>query len=62
MSTPDTTRRTGRDWLSLAVTVAALVVAIYLALQVIGFMFKLLFVAAVVVIGLAAWRAWREDT
>jgi hypothetical protein len=46
--------------LSLAVTVAALLVAIYLAFQIIGFLFKLLFLVAAVLVAWSAWRAWRS--
>jgi hypothetical protein len=46
--------------LSLAVTVAALLVAIYLAFQIIGLLFKLLFLVAAILVARAAWRAWRS--
>ena len=42
-----------------AVAVLALLVAIWLALQIIGFLFKLLFLTAIVIVGVAAYRAWR---
>jgi hypothetical protein len=45
----------------LAVTVIALVAVVYLAFQLIGFLFKLVFLVVAVVIGRAAWRAWRGD-
>jgi hypothetical protein len=45
--------------LYLAVIVAALVITVYLTLQVVGFLVKLLFLAAVTVLALAAFRAWR---
>ena len=43
----------------LAVTAIALLVAVYLTLHVIGFVFKLLLLAAAAAIALSAWRAWR---
>jgi hypothetical protein len=42
-----------------AVAVLALVVALWLVLQIIGFLFKLIFLTAIVLVGLAAYRAWR---
>jgi hypothetical protein len=45
--------------LYLAIAVLALIVAVWLALQIIGFLFKLLFLAAIAVLGVAAYRAWR---
>jgi hypothetical protein len=53
------TRNTERSGFYLAVALVALLVTIYLALQLIGFLFKLAFLAAAAFIGLAAWRAWR---
>jgi hypothetical protein len=47
--------------LYLAVTIVALLVAVYLAFQVIGFLFKLVLLALAVWIGLRAWRAWRGE-
>jgi hypothetical protein len=61
MGTPGTAGRTARSGFYLAVTVLALLVTLYLILQLIGFLFKLLFLVAAVVIGLAAWRAWRTS-
>lgn len=54
----------GRDGrgLYVAVVVVALALAFYLALQLVGFVFKLLFVTAVALVGLAAWRAWRGSS
>jgi hypothetical protein len=46
--------------LSLAVAVLALIVAVWLALQIIGLLFKLVFLAAIVLLGLAAYRSWRS--
>jgi len=48
--------------LHLVVTLVALLATIYLALQVIGFLFKLLFIAVAALVGLAAWRAWRTGS
>jgi hypothetical protein len=45
----------------LAVTVLALVVAVYLALQVIGFLFKLVFLALAIAVAYFAYQAWRES-
>jgi hypothetical protein len=42
----------------LAVTLLALLVVAYLALQLIGFLFKLAFLVVAALLGLAAWRAW----
>jgi threonine/homoserine/homoserine lactone efflux protein len=44
----------------LAVTVVALLVAVYLALQVIGFLFKLVFLALAAMLAYYAYRAWRN--
>jgi hypothetical protein len=54
-----TSETAGRSWFYLAVIVVALLVTLYLILHLIGFLFRLLFLVAVVAIGLAAWRAWR---
>jgi hypothetical protein len=43
-----------------AVAMVALLIAFWLALQIIGFVFKLIFFTAIVLLGLAAYRAWRE--
>jgi hypothetical protein len=45
----------------LAVTIVALVVAVYLALQVIGFLFKLVFLALAVAVAYLAYQAWKEN-
>jgi hypothetical protein len=45
--------------LYFAVAVLALLVALWLALQIIGFLFKLLFLTVIVLLGMAAYRAWR---
>jgi hypothetical protein len=44
----------------LVVTVIALVIAVYLAFQIIGVFFRLVFIAAAVALGLSAWRTWRS--
>ena len=43
----------------LAVTAVALALAVYLALQILGVVFKLLFLIAAVLIARAAFNAWR---
>jgi hypothetical protein len=45
--------------LYLAIAVLALIVAFWLALQIIGFVFKLIFFALIVLIGFAAYQAWQ---
>jgi hypothetical protein len=59
MTTPPRMRDGERGGLYLAVTVLALIAVAYLALQLIGFLLKLAFLAVAALIGLAAWRAWR---
>ena len=44
----------------LVVAVAAAIVAFWLALQVVGFLLKLLLLVAAVVIAVVAFRAWGE--
>jgi Na+-transporting methylmalonyl-CoA/oxaloacetate decarboxylase gamma subunit len=51
-----------RGGLYFALTVVALLIAIYLVFQLIGFVFKLLFFVAVVLIAVAAVRAWRGSS
>jgi hypothetical protein len=53
--------REGRG-IYLLVTVIALVVAVYLALQVIGFFFKLVFLALAAAVGYYAYQVWRSGT
>jgi hypothetical protein len=48
--------------LYFAIAVLALIVALWLALQIIGFVFKLIFFTSIVLIGIAAYRAWRAGT
>jgi hypothetical protein len=45
--------------LYFAVAVLLLIVALWLALQILGFIFKLIFLALIVLIGVAAYRAWQ---
>ena len=47
--------------LYLVVTIVALLIAVYLALQVIGFLVRLALLVAAVLIGMAAYRAWRRS-
>jgi hypothetical protein len=50
-----------RAGLYIALTVLALIVAVYLIFQLLGFVFKLLFFAAVLLIAVAAIRAWMSS-
>jgi hypothetical protein len=45
--------------LQLAIALLAVVVTIWLAFQMLGALFKLLFLAAALLVGWAAVRAWR---
>jgi uncharacterized membrane protein YiaA len=45
--------------LYLALVVLALIVALWLALQILGFACKGVFFALIVLVGVAAYRAWR---
>jgi hypothetical protein len=47
--------------LQLLVAVVAAVITIYFALLVIGFLFKLIFIAAALGVTVWAWRAWRTS-
>jgi hypothetical protein len=47
--------------LYFAIAVLALIVALWLALQIIGFFFKLVFLTLIVLLGLAAYRTWRAS-
>ena len=47
--------------LYFAVAVLALIVAVWLAFQIIGFAFKLVFFALIVLIGVATYRAWQTS-
>jgi hypothetical protein len=44
----------------LIVTIVALVLAVYLALEVIGFIFRLLFLALAAAVAYYAYQAWKE--
>jgi hypothetical protein len=46
--------------LQLFVAVLAVALTIYFALLVIGFLFKLILIAGALVVGIWAWRSWRE--
>jgi hypothetical protein len=48
-----------RPGLYFAVVVIALVAALWLMLHILGFLFKLIFFVLIVLVGLAAYRAWR---
>ena len=53
------TEQPERSGLYLAITVAAVLVAVYFAFQVIGFLFKLFFLALAVAVAWVAYKAWR---
>jgi hypothetical protein len=57
--TAERTGQAGRPVFYFALTVIALLAAVYLIFQLLGFVFKLLFFAAVVLVAVAALRAWR---
>jgi hypothetical protein len=46
-------------WLYLAILLLALFVAGWLALQIVGFAFKLIFFALIVLIAFAAYQSWQ---
>jgi hypothetical protein len=46
-------------WLYLVVAVLASIVAVWLALQIVGFLFKLIFFALIVLIAIAAYQSWQ---
>lgn len=48
-----------RPGLYFAIVVIALFAALWLMLHILGFVFKLVFFALIVLVGLAAYRAWR---
>ena len=48
-----------RSGLYFAVVVLALIVALWLVLQILGFLFKVVFFALIALVGVAAYRAWR---
>ena len=47
--------------LYFAITVLALLVALWLAFQIIGLLFKLIFFSLIVLIGIAAYQSWRAS-
>ena len=47
-----------RSGLYLALIVLALVVAVWLVFQILGLVFKLVFFSLIVLVGVAAYRAW----
>ena len=47
--------------LYFAVAVLLLIVAVWLALQIVGFIFKLIFLTLIVLLGVAAYRAWQAS-
>jgi hypothetical protein len=47
--------------LYFAIAVLALLIALWLAFQIIGLLFKLIFFSLIVLIGIAAYRAWRAS-
>lgn len=48
-----------RSGLYFALVVLALIVALWLVLHILGFVFKALFFGLIVLVGVAAYRAWR---
>lgn len=60
MPVSERTERPERSTLYLVVTVVALLLAVYFSLQVIGFLFKLAFLALAVVVAYVAYNAWQE--
>ena len=59
MPVSERTERPEHSALYLVVTVVALLLAVYFALQVIGFLFKLVFLALAVVVAYVAYNAWQ---
>jgi hypothetical protein len=60
--TAERAHRPDRTDLYFALTVIALVATVYLIFQLLGLVFKLLFFAAVVLVAVAALRAWRAPS
>ena len=48
-----------RSGLYFALVVLTLVIALWLALQILGLLLKLVFFSMIVLVGVAAYRAWR---
>ena len=42
------------------IAIVAALITVWLALQILGFLFKLVFMVAAALIAFAAYRAWRE--
>jgi len=57
----DETERRGRSGAYFVLTALALFAAVYLILQILGVVFKVLFLAAVAVIAVWAWQTWRKS-
>lgn len=51
-----------RSGLYFALVVLALIVALWLVLQILGLVFKLVFFSLIVLVGVAAYRTWRGST
>ena len=51
-----------RSGLYLVIIVIALAFVVYCAFLLAGFLFKLLFIAAAIVLGLMTWRAWKASS
>lgn len=47
--------------LYFAIAVLALIIALWLAFQIIGLLFKLIFFSLIVLIGIAAYQAWQAS-
>jgi hypothetical protein len=56
---PQRPQQADQSGLYLALIVFALAVTLWLMLQLLGFLLKVFVFAAVVVVAVAAWRAWR---
>ena len=52
----------GRSLAPIVVTVVALLLAVYLAFQVIGFLVRLALLVAAVLIAIAAYRTWQDSS
>jgi Flp pilus assembly protein TadB len=57
---PDETGRRDRSVAYLVLTGLALLAAVYLIFQILGVVFKVLFLVAVLVIAIWAWQTWRQ--
>jgi hypothetical protein len=52
---------TGSGTLQIAIAAIALALVAYLAFLMLGFLSKVLFLAAATALGVVTWRAWRSD-